>query len=50
MPGEERPSLVSVRPYDDNHEDMVKKVESILVQEGDGEDGRKKPKTQRKAT
>jgi hypothetical protein len=30
MPGEERPSLTSVTPYDDKPEDLVEKVEKIV--------------------
>jgi hypothetical protein len=30
MPGEERPSLTSVTPYDDNPNQMIEKVEKIV--------------------
>ena len=29
MPGEERPSINSIRPYDDNAETLMKKCEKI---------------------
>jgi hypothetical protein len=32
MPGEERPSLTSVTPYDDDPEVMVQKVEELCNQ------------------
>ena len=31
MPGEERPSLASVTPYDDDAEELVNKVESLIA-------------------
>lgn len=30
MPGEERPSLTSVTPYDDNPNQMIEKVEKMV--------------------
>ena len=31
MPGEERPSLTSVTPYDDNPTQLIEKVEKIVT-------------------
>ena len=31
MPGENRPSLTSVTPYDDNADTMIRKVEKVAV-------------------